>query len=48
MLRMSYIQLPHGLQKETGKIQLNLPKSEKIKDFFGGLPYIANLKDPVL
>ena len=45
---MSYIQLPDGLQKKVGKIKLQLPKNEKIKDLFGKLPYIANLKDPVL
>ena len=45
---MSYIQLPFGLQKKTNKIPLNLPKNEKIKDLFGSLPYIANLKDPTL
>ena len=46
--KMSYIQLPDGLKKRTGKIQLNLPKNEKNKDLFGSLPYIANLQDPTL
>ena len=45
---MSYIQLPDGLEKKTSKIQLSLPKNEKIKDLFGSLPYIANLQDPTL
>ena len=45
---MSYIQLPDGLQKQVSKIKLPLPKIEKIKDLFGKLPYIANLKDPTL
>ena len=45
---MSYIQLPGGLKKQTGKIQLSLPKNEKNKDLFGNLPYIANLQDPAL
>ena len=46
--KMSYIQLPDGLEKKTSKIQLSLPKNEKIKDLFGSLPYIANLQDPTL
>ena len=45
---MSYIQLPDGLQKKVSKIELALPKNEKIKDLFSKLPYIANLKDPML
>ena len=32
----------------SDKIQLNLPRNEKIKDLFGSLPYIANLQDPTL
>ena len=46
--KMSYIQLPDGLEKKTSKIQLSLPKNEKIKDLFGSLPYIAKLQDPTL
>ena len=45
---MSYIQLPDGLEKKTNKIQLSLPKNEKIKDLLGSLPYTANLQDPTL
>ena len=45
---MSYIQLPDGLKKKVNKIKLPLPKNEKIKDLFGKLLYIANLRDPVL
>ena len=45
---MSYIQLPDGLKKKVNKIKLPLPRNEKIKDRFGKLPYIANLRDPVL
>ena len=45
---MSYIQLPDGLKQKVNKIKLPLPKNEKIKDLFGKLPYIANLRDPVL
>ena len=37
-----------GLKKNVGKIQLNVPKNEKAKDLFATLPYLANLKDPVL
>ena len=37
-----------GLEKNVGKIQLNVPKNEKAKDLFATLPYLANLKDPVL
>ena len=36
---MSYIQLLDDLKKKTDKIQLSLPKNEKIKDLFGSLPY---------
>ena len=36
---MSYIQLLDGLKKKTDKIQLSLPKNEKIKDLFDSLPY---------
>ena len=45
---MSYIQLPDDLKKNIGKIQLNVPKNEKVKDLFATLPYLANLKDPIL
>ena len=45
---MSYIQLPDTIKKNVGKIQLNLPKDEKAKDLFAHLPYLANLKDPIL
>ena len=45
---MSYIQLPDTINKNVGKIQLNLPKDEKAKDLFAHLPYLANLKDPIL
>ena len=45
---MSYIQLSEGLKKNVGKIQLNVPKNEKAKDLFATLPYLANLKDPIL
>ena len=45
---MSYIQLPDSINKTVGKIQLNLPKDEKAKDLFAHLPYLANLKDPIL
>ena len=42
---MSFIQLPDGLKKKVSKIKLPLPRNEKIKDLFGKLPYIANLKE---
>ena len=45
---MSYIQLPDGLKKKVNKIKLPVPRNEKIKDLFGKLPYIANLRDPAL
>ena len=45
---MSYIQLPEGLKKNVDKIQLNVPKNEKAKDLLATLPYLANLKDPIL
>ena len=45
---MSFIQLPDGLKKKVNKLKLPLPQNEKIKDFLGKLPYIANLRDPVL
>ena len=45
---MSYIQLPDGLKKNVGKIQLNLAKDEKARDLLERLPYLANLKDPIL
>ena len=45
---MSYIQLPEGLKKNVDKIQLNVPKNEKAKDLFAILPYLANLKYPIL
>ena len=45
---MSYIQLPDGLKKNVGKIQLNLPKDEKARDLLEHVPYLANLKDPIL
>ena len=45
---MLYIQLREGLKKNVGKIQLNVPKNEKTKDLFATLPYLANLKDPIL
>ena len=44
---MSYIQLPEGLKKNVGKIQLNIPKNQKEKDLLEHLPYFANLKDPI-
>ena len=45
---MSYIQLPDTIKNNVGKIQLNLPKDGKAKDLFAHLPYLANLKDPIL
>ena len=45
---MSYIQLRDGLKKNVGKIQLNLPKDEKARDLLEHLPYLTNLKDPIL
>ena len=45
---MSYIQLRDGLEKNVGKIQLNLAKDEKARDILEHLPYLANLKDPIL
>ena len=45
---MSFFQLPDGLKKNAGKIQLNAPKNEKAKDLFATLPYLANLKDSIL
>ena len=45
---MSYIQLPDGLKKNVGKIRINLPKDEKVRDLWEHLPYLANLKDPIL
>ena len=44
---MSYIQLPDGLKKIVGKIQLNIPKDQKEKDLLEHLPHLANLKDPI-
>ena len=44
---MSYIQLPEGLKKNVGQIQLNIPKDEKARDLLEHLPYLANLKDPI-
>ena len=44
---MSYIQLPEGLKKNVGKIQLNIPNNQKEKDLLEHLPYFANLKDPI-
>ena len=44
---MSYIQLPGGLTKSVGKMQLNLPKDQKAKDLLKYLLYLANLKDPI-
>ena len=44
---MSYIQLPDGLKKNVGKIQLNLPKDQEAKDLLKHLSYLANLKDPI-
>ena len=45
---MSHIQLPDGLKKNVGKIQLNLPKDEKARDLLEHLLYLANLKDLIL
>ena len=45
---MSYIQLPDKIVDKVEQIQLNLPKDQKAKDLFAHLPYIANLKDPIL
>ena len=45
---MSYIQLPDKIVNKIEQIQLNLPKDQKAKDLFAHLPYIANLKDPIL
>ena len=42
---MSYIQLPEGLKKNVGHIQLNIPKDEKARDLLEHLPYLAHLKD---
>ena len=40
---MSYIQLPDGLKKNVGKIQLSLPKDQKAKDLLKHFPYLADL-----
>ena len=45
---MSYIQLPDKIVDKVDQVQLNLPKDQKVKDLFAYLPYIANLKDPIL
>ena len=45
---MSYIQLPDKIVKEVDQVQLNLPKDQKTRDLFADLPYVANLKDPIL
>ena len=45
---MSYIQLPDEIVDKVDQNQLNLPKDKKAKDLFAHLPYIANLKDPIL
>ena len=45
---MSYIQLPDKIVDKVDQVQLNLPKDQKVKDLFAHLPYIANLKDPIL
>ena len=45
---MSYIQLPDKIVDKIEQIQLNLPKDQKAKDLFAHLPYIDNLKDPIL
>ena len=45
---MSYIQLPDKIVDKVDQGQLNLPKDQKAKDLFAHLPYIANLKDPIL
>ena len=45
---MSYIQLPDKIVDKVEQIQLNLPKDQKAKDLFAHLPYITNLKDPIL
>ena len=44
---MSYIQLPDGLKKNVGKIQLNLLKDQEAKDLLKHLLYLADLKDPI-
>ena len=45
---MSYFQLPDKIVDKVDQVQLNLPKDQKVKDLFAHLPYIANLKDPIL
>ena len=45
---MSYIQLPDKIVDKVDQVQINLPKDQKAKDPFAHLPYIANLKDPLL
>ena len=45
---MSYIQLPDKIVDKVDQVQLNLLKDQKVKDLFAHLPYIANLKDPIL
>ena len=45
---MSYIELPDTIVDKVDQIQLNLPKDQKAKDLFAHLPYIANLKNPIL
>ena len=45
---MSYIQLPDTIVDKVDQIHLNLPKDQKAKDLVAHLPYIANLKDPIL
>ena len=45
---MSYIQFPDKIVDKVDQVQLNLPKDQKAKDLFAHLPYIANLKDPIL
>ena len=45
---MSYIQLPDKIVKEVDQVKFNLPKDKKTRDLFAHLPYVANLKDPIL
>ena len=40
--------MPDKIVDKVDQVQLNLPKDQKVKDLFTHLPYIANLKDPIL
>ena len=40
--------MPDKIVDKVDQVQLNLLKDQKVKDLFAHLPYIANLKDPIL